>query len=454
MRVAGGRPRGGCLAPLRGASGLRRCPSPGPLSTCCGRGRAGVGAGHCLLGLHALRGAACRRCGGGPSPGRWPSTVARGVWCQALSLPRPPVIWGGQPGFRDPRVSRAGFMWAWAPSTRPKACALASHCCALWAWQEDVPGAGTFCRCEGRLDSGFLPPTAAHVQWARVCGCVGRALFPPLACPVGGCGLRGWLGAVLGGAAFYRYGGRPVSGAVPPPVARHLGGRAARVPRPVCPGCGWSGFGGPAPALQCAPLRAVVARRGGAGRASLGGVDSTVVRGVWCQAPSLPRSPVLWRAGSQGSAIRVSRARLVWAWGPSTGPIACALASRHCALWGWRKDIPGGGAFRRCEGRLGSGALPSLAARPLGGLSGSATTCCGRSGAGEGAQHCPLGLQTLWEAAYRGAGGEPSPGGLTFHGCKGRLVSGAVPPPAAHPLGRAAGVPRPVCPVCGWCGRG
>ena len=28
----------------------------------------------------------------------------RGVWCQALSLPRPPVLWGGQPGFRDPCV--------------------------------------------------------------------------------------------------------------------------------------------------------------------------------------------------------------------------------------------------------------------------------------------------------------------------------------------------------------
>ena len=24
----------------------------------------------------------------------------RSVWCQALSLPRPPVPWGGRPGFR------------------------------------------------------------------------------------------------------------------------------------------------------------------------------------------------------------------------------------------------------------------------------------------------------------------------------------------------------------------
>ena len=29
-----------------------------------------------------------------------PSTVVRGAWCQALSLPRPPVLWSGQPGLR------------------------------------------------------------------------------------------------------------------------------------------------------------------------------------------------------------------------------------------------------------------------------------------------------------------------------------------------------------------
>ena len=33
-------------------------------------------------------------------------------------------------------------------------------------------------------------------------------------------------------------------------------------------------------------------------------------------------------------------------------------------------------------------------------------------------------------------------------------MSGAVPPPAARPPGRAAWVPQPVCPGCGRCGRG
>ena len=53
-------------------------------------------------------GAARRGGGGGPSPGGgWPATVVRGVWCPALSLPRPPVLWGGQPGFRNPCVPGA-----------------------------------------------------------------------------------------------------------------------------------------------------------------------------------------------------------------------------------------------------------------------------------------------------------------------------------------------------------
>ena len=150
----------------------------------------------------------------------------------------------------------------------------------------------------------------------------------------------------------------------------------------------------------------------------------------------------------------MSRVRSVRAWGPSTGPTACALAGQHCSLWGWRKGVPGGGAFHHCEGRLRSGAVPPPSARPLGGLLGSATHLLWARVCGCGAQHCPLGLHALLGLRAAGLVGGPSPGGVACHRCEGRLVSGAVPPPAARPLEWAARAPRPVCSGCGWCGRG
>ena len=169
------------------------------------------------------------------SPGGVPSTVVRGACRQALSLPRPPVLWSGQPGLRKPCVPGAVDAGVWTQhrphSVRPCGPALLAVGVA-----------------EGRPWGGCLPPCCD---------------------------------------------GRLVSGAVPPPTARPLE-RAAKVPRSVCPGCGRCGRVDPAPAPQRAPLRAGVARCGGGGRASPGGVPSTVVRGAWCQALSLPRLPVLW----------------------------------------------------------------------------------------------------------------------------------------------------------------
>ena len=177
------------------------------VARCGGRGWASPGGR-----FPALRGASgVRRC---PSPGR-PSSGA------------------GSQGSAT-RVSRVRSMRARGPSTGPTACALAGRRCSLWGWRKGVPGGGAFHRCGGRLVSGAVPPPAAR---------------PPM--------------------------------------------RAARVPRPVCPGCGRCGRVDPAPAPQRAPLRAGVARCGGGGRASPGGVPSTVVRGAWCQALSLPRPLVL-----------------------------------------------------------------------------------------------------------------------------------------------------------------
>ena len=173
-----------------------------------------------------------------------------------------------------------------------------------------------------------------------------------------------------------------MSGAVPSLAARPPE-RAARVPRPACPGRGRCGRVDPAPAPRRAPLRAGVARCGGGGRAFPRGAafhrcEGRPVSGA--VPPSAARPPeraARFRDPRVPGAVDAGS-------GPSTGPTACALAGRRCSLWGWRKGVPGRGAF-----------------------------------------HCR----------------------------EGRLVSGAVPPPAARPPERAARVPRPACPGCGRCGR-
>ena len=262
-------------------------------------------------------------------------------------------------------------------------------------WWEAVPGGVACHRGEGRLVSGAVPPPAARPleRAARVprpvcpgCGRCGRGdpAPAPQACALAGqrCSLWGWRRGVPGGGGFHHCEGRLVSGAVPPPAARPLE-RVAGVPRPVCPGCGRCGLGDPAPAPQ-----------------------------------------------------------------------ACALAGRRCSLSGWRGGVPVGGAFHHCERRLRSGAVPPPTARPLGGLFGSTTHVpwarrCGCGGPTLSSwPACPVG------AACRGGGGGPSPGGGACHRCEGRLGSGAVPPLAARPVERAARVPRPACPGCGRCGCG
>ena len=99
------------------------------------------------------------------------------------------------------------------------------------------------------------------------------------------------------------------------------------------------------------------------------------------------------------------------AWGPSTGPTACALAGRRCSLWGWRKGVPGWGAFHRCEGRLRSGAPPPPTAYPLGGLFGSVSHMLWVRACGCGGPSVPFWPVCPVGAACRGGGGGPSPGG-------------------------------------------
>ena len=399
------------------------------------------------------------------------------------------------------------------------------------------PG-GAFHRCEGRMVSGAVPPLAARPleRAARV---------PRPVCP--GCGRcrRGdpapvsqraplWAGVARcgsgrrvspGGGAFHRCEGRPVSGAVPPLAVRPLE-RAARVPRPVFPGCGRCGRGDSAPAPQRAPLRAGVARCGGGGRTSPGGPPSTIVRGVWCQALSLSWPPVLWSGqpgfrvpcvpGAVGAgvgtkhrphgvrpcglaslAVGVAEGRprgvpstvvrgawcqalslrwppVLWSGQPGfrvpcvPGAVAagvgtqhrshsaCDLAGQRCSPWGWRKGVPGGGAFHRCEGRPVSGAVSPLAARPPKRAARVPRPVCpgrGRCWCGDPApapQRAPLRAGDARCGGGRGA----SPGG----GVLSTVVRGAWCQALSLPwppvlLERAARVPRRACPGCGRCGR-
>ena len=180
----------------------------GPLPACCGGGCGSVGAQHCPLGLHALWGAACRGGGRGRPRAGWPSTIARGVRCQALSLPLPPVLWDGRPGCRDPCVLGAVGVGVGAQH-RPHA--LRGADARRGGGRRACPG-GAVHRCEGRLRLGAPPPLAARppggLSGSATCavGAGVRVWGPstvPLGCvPCGGCVLRGRWGAVTRGAGL------------------------------------------------------------------------------------------------------------------------------------------------------------------------------------------------------------------------------------------------------------
>ena len=130
---------------------------------------------------------------------------------------------------------------------------------------------------------------------------------------------------------------------------------------------------------------------------------------------------------------------------------SCELALRAVGVAGGR---PRGHALCRCEGRLRSGARPPPAARPRGGQSWSAAGVLW-------ARVCGLGnpALSLWCACPAGgrapqglAGGCPRV--VTSHRCEGPLVSGAFPPPAARPWGRAARTRCPCLPGAGGVGVG
>ena len=279
------RVRGGGPPPLRGASGVRRCPSPGrPRS-----GRAvGVRHPHAVGAVVRLWGpgtvpSACMPFGSCVPRGWWGAAPGEGVACHRCEGPSPsrPPSGAGSRGSAT-RVSQVRSVVGVGTQHRPHSVRPCGPALLAVGLAEGRPRGGAFHCCGGRLMSGAPPPPTArplggllgsttHVLWARACGCGGPKLTPWPACPVGAAcrGVGG--GPSPGGVASRCCEGRLVSAAVPAPAARPLG-RATGFPRPVCSGCGQCGRGDPAAVPQRAPLRAGVARCGGGGRFEVRGL--------------------------------------------------------------------------------------------------------------------------------------------------------------------------------------
>ena len=201
----------GQALPLNRLSALR-AGCRGPSLTCCGRGRAGVGAQHCPCGLHALWELRASGMVGAVPGGGLPATVLSGVWCQALSLPHPLILWGGQPGFRDPSVPVAVGAGVGTQHEPHSVCPCGPALRAVGV-AEGRPRGGCLAQlfrasAVRRSLSSDCPPyrRAVEVRHPRAVGAVVRVWGPstvPLACmPSEGCVPRGWWGAVPGGGGL------------------------------------------------------------------------------------------------------------------------------------------------------------------------------------------------------------------------------------------------------------
>ena len=295
-----------------------------------GGGRSGPGSSLPGLACTPCWGCVPRGCLGAVPGGGWPITVVRGVWCQVLSLPRPPVLWGGQPGYRDPCVPCAVCAGVGSQhrfqSVRPCGPALLAVGVA-----EGLPRGGCLRSLLGASEVGRSPSPncsltgrAVGVRHPHAVGAGVWAWGPitaPLACmPCGGCVPRGWQGALPGGGACHRCEGRLVSGAVPPPAARPLV-RGAESRHPCVPGAVGAGVGTRHLPHSVCPCRLTLLAVGVAeGRPRAGGLPP--LRG----ASEVRRSP-LPDCPPTGRAVWVRHPRVVgtgvWVWGPNTVPLAC-----------------------------------------------------------------------------------------------------------------------------------
>ena len=158
-----------------------------------------------------------------------------GVRGRALFDPRLPALWAGSRG-PLPTGCGCGGVQVWGRVTNPTARALTSWLCALWGRHEGAGGGGASCLAVEHPVSGALPPPSARplggllgptTHWLWVRGGAGVATrqqphsarsFELVLRAVGAAGGR------PGGGASCLGVGCPVSGALPPPTARPLGG--------------------------------------------------------------------------------------------------------------------------------------------------------------------------------------------------------------------------------------
>ena len=426
--VAEGRPRGGCLPLLRGASEVRRSPSP----DCPPTGRAvgvhyprAVGLGPWVWGPNTVP-LACTPCGG---------CVPRGWW-----KPSPYLAWGCAPpvgwvrGVRVPEGGLGGGMGR--PVRRaPRLCGRGGSVGRGVALPGSVPlpslgrhQSGCHWRRSGHGGRGppkplrFLLVRLHGARSVRRPGALARArLFP--AVPVGA---GGWGGGAGHAPAPLSGGGRgdhpPCLGGWqpgPPRLAGRWGGRGGEVaPRPPSCPSGWRpAVSYPGPPLVFGALPpGVRAWSGSRGRPGGGGMRS----GPWTAPP--------------GALSDLNPPSALPEWARVMGGVTGGAA--YILFWSAAVRRPQAWSARR------SGAL--VWARP------SAATPAGAGGWGRWGARCagPAALPPPppRRGPFWGRGGVPSPragrrvapaalklGG----GSGGRGVGGAAPPaPAPRPVGR------------------
>ena len=281
------------------------------------------------------------------------------------------------------------------------------------------PRVSFVCVCARTLAASDPPPLPgvvrrAHLARSRCWALVGpfhAVRPPPRVLPRS----RGPFGLLRGEAAWSRF---PLPG---------LGLRVS--------GWGQCGRGDLSPTQQRARSRAGFARCGGGTRVPGGGAPLAWVLGVRGRALSHPR-PLVFSGVRLGPTTHWLWVREVQAWGPVTSPTARALASWLCALWDRHEGARGGHLLPGC-GASGVGRSPTphhSSFRACG--RGPLPTCCGCGGCGRG-DPSPTPTHALLRAGFaRCGGGRRAPGGGRLS--PGRPGLGAVPPPTACPLGRAA----------------